>query len=118
VNWLFYRNTNFEHFWWVPPVRPLEEGTINVDEIEEEDDIHGLENSVNNTVNWTFINHSQDNNSEKMFKSENCEFRALNKSDVKNHKKTIHNWCPTCFTSFVTQERLIKHTTKKHNNKL
>jgi hypothetical protein len=89
--------------------------SINVDEIEEED---GLENSVNDTVNRTFINHSQDNNSEKMFKCEICEFRALKKSDVNNHKTKIHNWCPTCFSSFVTQERLIKHTTKKHNNKL
>ena len=89
--------------------------SINDDEIEEEDDIDGLENSVNDTVNKTFINHSQVNNSEKMFKCENCEFRASSKSDVNNHKTASHNWCPICYSSFVTQERLTKHTTKKHN---
>ena len=89
----------------------IESDSIHDDETVQEEDIDELENSVNDTVNKTFVNHSQVNTSEQMFKCENCVFRAGRKSDVNNHKRASHNWCPI----FITKERLTKHMSKKHN---
>ena len=84
--------------------------TFHDDEAAQEDENDKLEKCVNDkkddSMNRTFSKPSQDT-SEKKFKCENCYIRAKRKSDLNNHKTEIHNWCPTCFSSFITQERLI-----------
>ena len=92
--------------------------SIDDDETEWEDD-EKLEDCVNERkddgLNRTFSNPSQVNTSEKKFRCENCEFIAETKSDLNIHKTEIHNWCPACFSSFITQERLNLHISKKHS---
>ena len=85
-----------------------------LDDLAEQEDEKIEECENENTMNRTFSNPSQDTN-EKKFKCENCDFGANTKSDLNNHKTSIHNWCPTCFSSFVTKERLILHQRKKHS---
>ena len=43
----------------------------------------------------------------KKFKCKMCDFASESKSDLKNHKKTSHNWCFLCFSSFMCQEKYI-----------
>ena len=87
--------------------------------IEQEVDIVVVDNDVieeiDDTANKTFVNPSQDL-SEQMFKCENCEYEAARKSDVLQHKIASHNWCSFCYCSFVTQERLKLHISKRHSN--
>ena len=95
-----------------------DDDTVHGDEVDQEGDNDKLEEFGNDkddeTMNRTFSNPSQDT-SLKKFECENCDFRAESKSDLNNHKTAIHNWCPTCFSSFITQERLILHKSKKHS---
>ena len=51
------------------------------------------------------------------FKCKMCDFASACKSDLKNHKKTIHNWCFICFSSFVSQDKLKDHFVKAHSEK-
>ena len=51
----------------------------------------------------------------KKFKCKMCDFASESKSDLKNHKKTIHNWCFLCFSSFMCQENLKDHFLKVHS---
>ena len=66
-----------------------------IDIMSDFDDVEqGVENDDHdNTVNETFFNPTQVENTpcEKMFKCENCEYRAARKSEVVNHKITIYN---------------------------
>ena len=91
-----------------------EDTNVIVDEAGNEDKNEELEECMNDTMNRTFSNPSQDL-IDKKFQCENCSFRAETKSDLNNHKTTIHNWCPFCYSSFVTQERLSLHKRKKHS---
>ena len=77
------------------------------EEIDEQDD----------TSSKTFINPTQVENTDcnLLIKCEVCDFRARSRSEVIDHKTRIHNWCIICFSSFVSQERLIKHLKSKHN---
>ena len=40
------------------------------------------------------------------FKCRMCDFASARKTDLKNHKKTIHHWCFICFSSYTSQENL------------
>ena len=71
-----------------------------------------MNDEMEDNANETFVIPSQ-GNSEKLFKYENCEFEAARKSDVMKHKTANHNWCSFCFSSFVTQERLKLHISKR-----
>ena len=77
------------------------------DEIYEEDD----------TVNKTFINPTQVDNTdfERMIKCDTCDFQTKSKSEVNTHKATSHNWCEFCYSSFISHEKLNNHKKKKHN---
>ena len=73
------------------------ENIIDVqDDIEHEDD----------TSNATFMNPSQIDKllSDNMFKCEICDFTSSSKICIIDHKEAIHNWCPTCYSSFMSQD--------------
>ena len=36
-----------------------------------------------------------------IFKCSICDFASARKSDLKDHKTTIHNWCFICFSSYT-----------------
>ena len=40
------------------------------------------------------------------FKCKQCDFASARKSNLRNHKKQIHNWCFICFSSFTSQHNL------------
>ena len=50
----------------------------------------------------------------KKFKCKMCDFASESKSDLKNHKKTIHNWCFLCFFELYVSRKfkgpLLKST--------
>jgi hypothetical protein len=79
------------------------------DDIEHEDDIS----------NATFMNPSQIDklSSDKMLKCEICDFTSSSQNFIVDHKEAIHNWCPTCYSSFKSQEKLKNHIKKKHTGK-
>ena len=82
-------------------------------EDDQEDDIDEHEE----TANKTFINPTQVDtyDGELRIKCESCDFRAMSKSEVNNHRTASHNWCSFCFSSFISQEKLKKHLKNKHN---
>ena len=87
-------------------------------DVEEETE-HDLDEMNENEK--TFNNPSQENKtpSENIYKykCERCDFKAATKNDFDSHKKEVHNWCTICFSSFSSQERLKKHSIKKHKSK-
>ena len=98
---------------------------IDVSEVEtepgngkEEIEINTNETNVNvnDSVNRTFHNPSQDDKSpsEEIFKCEKCDFEAKAKIDIINHKKEVHNWCESCFSTFNSKKKLKNHILKIH----
>ena len=53
-----------------------------------------------------------------IFKCSICDFASARKSDLKDHKTTIHNWCFICFSSYTNQEYLKKHFKRAHSKKM
>ena len=51
------------------------------------------------------------------FKCRMCDFASARKTDLKNHKKTIHHWCFICFSSYTSQENLKNHFFNDHSKK-
>ena len=51
------------------------------------------------------------------FKCRMCDFASARKTELKNHKKTIHHWCFICFSSYTSQENLVNHFTNFHSTK-
>ena len=51
------------------------------------------------------------------FKCRMCDFASARKTNLKNHKKTIHHWCFICFSSYSSQENLKNHFLNAHSNK-
>ena len=49
------------------------------------------------------------------FKCKMCDFAFARKSELRNHKKRIHNWCFICFSSFLCQENLKDHFIQLHS---
>ena len=50
------------------------------------------------------------------FKCRMCDFASARKTDLKNHKKTIHHWCFICFSSYTSEDNLKNHFTNNHSN--
>ena len=49
------------------------------------------------------------------FKCKMCDFAAARKTNLRNHKKTSHNWCFICFSTFTSQDDLKDHFYKVHS---
>ena len=85
------------------------------DEIEEDIENDRSELNVNDSINKTFQNPSQESTpSGKKFNCEKCDFEATTKSDLVSHKKENHNWCPLCFSNFNSQDKLKDHIQNNH----
>ena len=83
-------------------------------EIEEEYATDLSEIDLKDSINKTFNNPSQENTPCGNLFCEKCEFEAKTKTDLKNHKKETHNWCPFCFSSFNCQDKLNDHINNDH----
>ena len=49
------------------------------------------------------------------FKCKQCDFASARKTNLRNHKKQIHNWCFICFSSFTSQDNLKDHFYQAHS---
>ena len=49
------------------------------------------------------------------FKCKMCDFASARKTELKNHKKTIHHWCFICFSSYTCQQNLKDHFLDAHS---
>ena len=89
---------------------------IESDEVEEELYNDESEMCLNDSVNKTFHNPSQADNtlSGKIIICEKCDFQATTKSDLVNHKSEAHNWCLLCYSSFNSQDKLKDHIHTNH----
>ena len=56
------------------------------------------------------------NTLETNIKCEKGDFETNRKSIMIKHKKETHNWCPLCFSSFTSQEKLKKQDMKIHKD--
>ena len=85
-------------------------------EIDEENVDDTSEINLNDNINKTFHNPSQEDITPhgNSFKCEKCDFEARTKPDLVNHKKETHNWCPFCFSSFNSQDNLTDHILTNH----
>ena len=83
-------------------------------EIEEEYATDLSDIDLKDSINKTFNNPSQENTPCGNLFCEKCEFEAKTKTDLKNHKKETHNWCPFCFSSFDCQDKLNDHINNDH----
>ena len=70
-----------------------------------------IEDSVTKYLNQTVSN-------SMVFKCKVCDFASARKTDLKNHKKTIHHWCFICFSSYTCKENLKDHFTNAHSKNL
>jgi hypothetical protein len=88
--------------------------TVEILDVDDEDETDEIEFS-----NRTFNNPSQvDKNFHKEFlKCEICDFASARKDTIEYHKELIHNWCPQCFSSFNSQNKLISHIKNIHCDK-
>ena len=76
------------------------------------------EKQVDVTTNET--NPSQpvkNTNLAKLLVCKQCGFEARTKEDMKLHKLNAHNWCSSCFSTFIREEELTKHISKMHMEK-
>ena len=85
-------------------------------EIYEENVNDTSEINVNENINKTFHNPSQEDITPhgNSFKCEKCDFEAKTKPDLVNLKKETHSWCPFCFSSFNSQDNLTEHILTNH----
>ena len=84
---------------------------IDVDEVDEAD---VQENEMSDR---TFVNPSQFDKSDDMFKCEICDFASARQKIIEDHKELFHNWCPRCYSSFDSQRKLKSHVKNDHSDK-
>lgn len=56
-----------------------------------------------------------EDSSSRFFKCKMCDFAAARKISLRDHKKTSHNWCFICFSTFTSQDDLKDHFYKEHS---
>ena len=91
---------------------------IDIIDVDEEDEVNEADDQEDEMSDRTFVNPSQSDKSEELFKCEICDFASARKEIIENHKELIHNWCPQCYSSFTTQNKLRIHIKKIHIKKI
>ena len=75
-----------------------------------EETIETVESSEKDNLNQAFLVSNF-----LFFKCEMCDFASARKTELRNHKKQVHNWCFICFSSFVCQQNLKDHFYQVHS---
>ena len=75
-----------------------------------EETIETVESSEKDNLNQAFLVSNF-----LFFKRKMCDFASARKTEVRNHKKQVHNWCFICYSSFVCQENLKDHFYQVHS---
>ena len=87
------------------------EDIVTVDDAMDTDMMENDDEQDTNILETEFLN-------EELVKCKICDFASARKSDLKDHKTTIHNWCFICFSSFNSRQHLKNHFKRAHSKTL
>ena len=89
----------------------VEETLISIETVETVEDSEPVkqDNAVSSKKSQVY------EDSSSRFKCKMCDFAAARKISLRDHKKTSHNWCFICFSTFTSQDGLKDHFYKEHS---
>lgn len=87
---------------------------LDVDDVDDETNVH--ENELSNKT-FNYPSQVDKYPSDKLVKCAICDFASARKDIIENHKELLHNWCPQCYSSFNSKNKLKSHIKKNHSDK-
>ena len=92
---------------------------IMVMDVHEEERVDQVENiDMKDKFDTALPNRAEVWYQDNMLKCNICDFASARKSEISDHKTTIHSWCYICFSSYTSQEHLMNHFRRAHSKKI